>query len=66
MDGEITDTDRINAIESGFCVTAQDERTPKGWVRFWTAAWGPGVAWRGDTLREAVDLAIIAAHHIRH
>lgn len=63
MGEDITDKDRIDAIESGFCVTAQDERTPLGWVRIWSAACSVDRVQYGGTLREAIDLAIIASRH---
>ena len=62
----ITDEQRINALESGFCINCEDTRAPDGgWIRIWYVAFGPMVA-TGDTLREAMDRAIEARDANRH
>lgn len=66
MAEDITDTDRINAIEAGYCVTAQDEHTPCGYVRIWSAAFNPDRIWYGGSMREAIDQAILACRQAVH
>ena len=60
MDEDISDKDRLDAVEAGCCVGAQDERTPAGWVRLWSAQYGTAQVTNANSLREAIDLAIIA------
>ena len=65
-DKDISDTDRINAVESGLCVSAQDERTPAGWVRLWSAQFNAVEVKHAQSIREAIDLAIIASRQGLH
>lgn len=57
---EITDTDRINAIaEHGFSVVCEAERTAEGWRETWHCSYKLVEGFTGETLREAMDKAII-------
>jgi len=58
---ELTDTDRINAIaDEGFSVACEAERTAEGWRETWHCSYKLEEKFSGESLREAMDKAIIA------
>lgn len=57
---ELTDTDRINAIaEDGFSVWCNRELINETWLETWFCVVGFEDAQSGNTLREAMDKAIM-------
>ena len=58
---ELNDTDRINAIaDEGFSVWCNRELINATWVETWFCVVGFEDAQSGESLREAMDKAIIA------
>lgn len=56
----ISDTDRINAICNGFSIMQEQELTAAGWRDVWRCFYAIDKQTEGETLREAMDKAIIA------
>lgn len=57
----ITDTERLDAIsEHGFSVVCEAERTAEGWLDIWHCSFAIDQTFTGNSLREAMDKAIIA------
>lgn len=61
MTGDLTDTDRIDAIASGLCVRQEDTLSTNGeYTSEWFSSMGFGGWSRAPTIREAMDAAILA------
>lgn len=56
----ISDTDRINAICNGFSIMQEQQLTAEGWRDIWRCFYAIEKQTEGETLREAIDKAIIA------
>lgn len=62
MSGELTDTDRLDAIAAGLCVRQESiYDLNSGWQDKWFAIFGNVTdAWSmADTMRDAMDAAIL-------
>lgn len=63
--GGISDTERLDAIgEHGFSVWVDNDLTRN--KKQWRASYGVGAVASGDTLREAINLALIRSGICQH